>query len=133
MKIQIQIRRVVLVGSTTWDTSEYRTLGRFRGSIDKLVAVRDGKGKLAAKATRLVVIWVVCEDRVAYRFEHTLEDAKLSEPSCTVRVHGYSHNVCEDELPLLVAVAARRAARRVRALLRLLRAEALALPVLQLR
>jgi hypothetical protein len=41
----LHVVRVVAMGRTEWRSQEYRTLGRFRNNVSKLVAVKDDKGK----------------------------------------------------------------------------------------
>ncbi len=125
----VKIIRVVFTGRTYWHSQEHQTLRRFRlGSQTKLVQIKDpSTGKPAMQASREVVIQVVCADGVTYRFVH---DAGLTdEPSRQVCVHGKRFDIDRfAELPPEVEAAHRRARRRARAALRVMRAEFAALP-----
>lgn len=117
--------RVIVTGRETWSATEYRTLGRFRGSQSKLCAVKDGKGRPAERAEREIHIWIVCSDGVVYRFVH--DETCDDRPTVTVRVHGCWHDA-RSVLPGAVADSHHLAARRVRACLRIMRREVAALP-----
>lgn len=124
------ILRTVVMGATSWSAEEWRTVRAFRGSRTATCAVKDAAGKLAEAATRRVIIRVVCADGVVYRFEH---DAAMTVPgdgSKSLVIHGQAYDVNQyTDFPAAVMAAHAKASRKVKACLRILRAEVAALPV----
>lgn len=127
---QPTISKIVVRGSTEWSAKEEKSVGRFaRGSQRIQVQVKDDKGKPAYRARRLIAIWVCCADGVSYRFGN---DADMRhDPSINIHLHGTSFHVSsfdDDAVPVNVRAAYARTARKVRACLRIMRAEFAALP-----
>lgn len=122
-----QIIRIVVKGETSWSAEEHRTIGAFRGSRSKVCAVKDLNGKRAEAATRRIVILIIAADGVIYRFEH---DATMSDDGCkSLVIHGQSYDVRGYvDFPASVMAAHAKTARKVKACLRIMRAEVAALP-----
>lgn len=117
---------------TEWRATEWKRVGRFRGSKDIEVECKDEHGKPCFKAVRFVKFRIQKGEAV-YCFTHVFGD--LTDTAWrTVEIHG----VCLDvgsyqELPADVMAQYNRARIRVRALLRMYRAAVALLPTIRYR
>jgi hypothetical protein len=128
------IDSVSVTGFTEWESTEYRSVGRFRGTGTKVCKVRDDKGRHAQRASRGLKFLVFCADGTVYRFRTYLDEFMtehvngLGTVDCVLVVHGMIHDIKADNAPETVLSAYREASRAMRAALRLRRDDVLALP-----
>lgn len=125
---------VTVTGRTSWCDETYKTVGRFRGRTEMLVAVRDEKGKPAMKARRYITVRIVCSDGAVYRFEHDASmrydayDRRYGNPSAQVILHGCTHLVRYSELPPFILAEHARVQRRLAVIVRYCKTAIVALP-----
>lgn len=123
------VAKVVAVGATEWHATDWKTIGRFRGTTQKEVAVKDDSGKPAYRATRSISFWICCKGGVSYRFDN---DATFrGSPYIRIYIHGTwfrLHHWDEDKIPATVREAYDRSVRRTKVCLRIMRVEFAALP-----